>query len=292
MSTKTALPQPLPPYRGRGAITIFTVIAILFLVGAGSATTVKVWPNASGFDGYVVRSTNGTFTAIHDGAGVTNDASAVNLIDLYRASTGISNDYNYWSRIELSLRNGSIPMNATIQSAVFRGMVGGTLGVGLGNTSYAVTQNYPGSVTAIASADYNIAKHNNTILSDWQMPKNIKTRVNWTFNANGTAALQNAITNGKNFNISIRSQWDINNAFNGTWASAASTSLYINSSESLAQNDKPYLEVVYTQPTPVPTPSTPNRQPAPQDATQWILWGSIAFIVGYVVIFGERKKRL
>ena len=102
------------------------------------------------------------------------------------------------------------------------------------------------TTTALVSGDYNEARH-----SDTRLATAINTTAydtgdgspnNWTLNASGLTVIEGNVIKY----LSVRSKWDVDDSFTGTWGSTAVTQLYSQLADQSGTDKDPKLVVVHT----------------------------------------------
>jgi hypothetical protein len=234
-------------------------ILLLLIIPIVSATTVVIYPTS---DGDVSRIANGnTYTTIRGGAG-TNvyDASANGQVD---DSTGAANPNFYDIRCEgYSFNTSSIPDSATINSATF-GLYVDWAATNIGNPDYGISNGSFGDNTAIAAGDFQ--KRGSLELAPRIPIGSIAGgRNNWTLNSTGLSYI-----NKTGFTvIFLRSSWDLDNSYTGTWGAWGVARIYNTYMvESADVSKRPFLVVNYTNAT-----SAGFNVTADSVGTTWIRW--------------------
>jgi hypothetical protein len=206
--------------------------------------TAVVYPE---YSGTVYRiSNNESFPTINAGAGWGSSPSdsITWLIGDIQPNTFKA---EYKGVFSFNFSNASIPTDAVFTSAMMRTLAYQNHPNTLGNTSYTVTQLNPPYQTSLNWTAYPYSYYNNTPLSDWidQPVSNLNVDLNYTFNSNGLAYLQDTTSKSKLANLSVRSSWDTSKSYNGTtWTNNNETGIDTYGMNAASEN-RPYIVLNY-----------------------------------------------
>lgn len=196
-------------------------------------------------DGRTIRhAVNQTFTNIQNGAGTLASATvAEDIPSCTLGGSATTDQFQRLDRVAFGFPTGTLPDTDTISAAnlsFYRGASG--ILTDLGDTDINVVSVTLASEADVGTADYAIANWGTTLwatgvaISTWAAGYN-----DIALNATGIAAISQT---GNSF-FGLRSKWDVDNSFTGTWSSGAFTIAYVNHVDSADSGTHPKLVVTH-----------------------------------------------
>ena len=198
-------------------------------------------PETTTVDGYIYRSaTNETFATIRGGAGSVASDTSLYFYAVQLTSGSATDTFNLMLRGVCLFDTSSLGASAIISAATLS-----IKGLGkdnpLGGQSAVIVSSSPASNTAVVAGDYQ---------SFGSVAFFTFTYAAWSTTAYNDGALNAAgIANISKTGVSkfgTRGEWDINNAFGGTWVSGVNDSIYGASADTAGTISDPKLVVTYT----------------------------------------------
>ena len=220
-----------------GKTQLCLISLCLLMVGTASADTVTLYP-LSWADLSRQVTTGSTFDGLVDGVGTTNNSLTTGTVGLYSGYLNPAQNFTIVYRHGLIFNTTTIPSYATV-TGIDLILYRTNLVTGLGTTKLEVVNFYPDSYST-ANTIGNYINFGNDSVGQFNT---------WT-TGNNTANITDfsIINKGGYTGIGLKTEWDQNKTYNGTFANNTNTRFAFGSNSATDTGTRPYITVTYTLP--------------------------------------------
>lgn len=196
---------------------------------------------ADGFTGRLNTSTLMNFSTIRAATGNAWEASDPQLVARLTAHASSSGNYQWLTRNMVMFDTSSIPDNAVILSATLS-LYGESKSAGLGQTTLEICSANPVATNNVTDVDYDVNRYGSTSFGNVAYASfNVGAYNHIALNDSGLANItKTGITK-----FGIRTGWDLNNNFTGSWAAGGVTEMRISAADVSGTAQDPQLVVEY-----------------------------------------------
>lgn len=203
-------------------------------------------PETTTVDGFTERSVvDEIFATIRGGAGTSADDSTAGISFTRVQASTTTNQFQAIRRFVMLYDASAIPDGDNIDSATLDAKSDGIANTLGGTPAVQITTSSPASNTAIVAGDFAVANFGGTSFGSRNLADLTPAAVfTWTVNGSGlTNISKTGITKW-----AFRADWDVDNSFGGTWASAADARLDGQQAEAAGTTNDPTLTVTHSVP--------------------------------------------